>query len=885
MMWKEIHDSLNAMMSFLDRGIAGIGLVIFFSVGVFRCNSEELGARVSGGENSVAGGSGPGSVGPDSTEIIVADPSIAAPGDQPITPCDSEGRCANSLICADGTCRQPEGPCTTDVDCLGDTKCCIGDCLQNAGQEGVCVPNVDVDSSCRLAPENIKIGVFAPDEQCKWPGPRPDDPFPDHTRVMATPLVAPLPNDSGAAAEIIIVTSDESAGGDRDTVLDQRVDPVTNAVINPRNGQPARGGVIRILNGQTCEQVEVITTGPPASHDYVRAPSTPAIADLDGDGNLEIVTKTHGAAEAVDTASRVIAFRWNGTRYERFWIAQRSPGAIANNGSWDGVSIHDIDDDGKPEIIGRYGVVYDALTGAEIAPANTQIPVTADPVLGDVDGDGEIELVANNVYRWNGSGWVSEHVGPNKPANAAPRFYAFADFGTPGSGGFDYTNKDGIAEIVTSGVIGEDQNSGHIAIYTLDGQQLVNVPLGATERGGPPTIGDFDKDGFPEIAAASATKFQVVDPNCPPGECAQPNVRWSQPAVDASSAQTGSSIFDFEGDGKAEAVYADECFLRVYDGANGDVLFSAFRQSCTWLENAVIADPDNDSRTEIIVGSNINCRPTCPPIDPIHPGLRCDEGADCPSGGNCVEGLCRCTTDADCGNDFVPNPAASAVVSEGLTCTDPLPGTPGAGNVCRMQHLNSSSLEQQFSYNTVTVYRDVLDRWADSRPMWNQHAYSVTNINDNGTVPKSSQWLKNFRDPLLNNYRQNRQTPFSATFLPDITGGLDKATACGSNGRIVTLTGKVCNRGLRTVGANMPATFYLGEPDLGQVLCVSYTSGPIALGDECLPVACDIDGSVADQSEIVMVVNQDETGRATTEECNVDNNLDRIVIDTCPIVR
>src|SRR6202008_2734961 len=100
-------------------------------------------------------------------------------------------------------------------------------------------------------------------------------------------------------------------------------------------------------------------------------------------------------------------------------------------------------------------------------------------------------------------------------------------------------------------------------------------------------------------------------------------IRWAPPSQDCSSGATGSTIFDFEGDGKAEAVYADECFLRVYEGGTGEVLFSAFRKSCTWVENPIIADTDKDTRTEIVVNSNINCQRTCPEIDPIDRGVRC----------------------------------------------------------------------------------------------------------------------------------------------------------------------------------------------------------------------------------------------------------------------
>ena len=40
------------------------------------------------------------------------------------------------------------------------------------------------------------------------------------------------------------------------------------------------------------------------------------------------------------------------------------------------------------------------------------------------------------------------------------------------------------------------------------------------------------------------------------------------------ASRTGSSVFDFEGDGSAEVLYNDECFLRVYNGRDGTTVFA-----------------------------------------------------------------------------------------------------------------------------------------------------------------------------------------------------------------------------------------------------------------------------------------------------------------------
>ena len=91
----------------------------------------------------------------------------------------------------------------------------------------------------------------------------------------------------------------------------------------------------------------------------------------------------------------------------------------------------------------------------------------------------------------------------------------------------------------------------------------------------------------------------------------------------------------------------------MYDGATGDVLFSAYRSSSTWHEYPVIADIDNDESAEIVVGSNNGL--TCPPkpanlaaAQKIADKIRCEKTADCPSARDtCMSVLCRYTATSD----------------------------------------------------------------------------------------------------------------------------------------------------------------------------------------------------------------------------------------------
>lgn len=753
-------------------------------------------------------------------------------GDGGTNPDDScSSPCPGGELCVQGECVGDRGECNRDDDCGGDTYCCGADCLADLSDSPTCIPygtgpRGDVNELCI---GDITIGLFRADVQCEWTGPPPGDPFPDHVQVLTTPLVADLPFDSGAAKEIVIVTYNGFDG----------VLPAAAGT------DPASFGVIRILNGQTCEQIATLDD----PDNRVVAASPPAIADIDGDGFADIVT--HRARPGAEPVGGLVAYGWDqaAQTYARLWVALDTD--IVNCGDdpcnrWDGPSVHDLDDDGVPEVISA-SEVYDGPTGARLNAGQVLASAGAMsvPVLADMDADGKVEITARDIHRWNTQ---TNRWDPAYAVNHDAQFWAVADFGTPGEtpAEFDSNTFDGVAEIVSTG-------NGRATLMTLSGQVLLSVSADI-RGGGPPTVGDFDNDGRPEFASAGGDFYRIFDLDCATDpSCLTTEIRWAEASQDLSSNRTGSSIFDFEGDGAAEAVYADECFTRIYQGSTGEVLYSAFRTSCTWYENPVVADPDGDSNTEILIGSNANCDLTCPAIDPIHPGNRCEFAGDCLSG-LCNEGLCRCADDSEC--------------REGYSCESPLTGAPGNGNTCRAEH------PPGVGQVGLRVLRDALDRWVSSRPMWNQHAYSVTNINDDGTVPMTSEWVANFSDTTLNNFRQNVQGEAGPGSQPDITGDVDE-NVCQTSGDERILTATVCNRGTRAVGAAMPATFYDGDPADNNVLCVSFTEGPVPVGG-CLDVSCVIDVEI--QGRITMVVNDDGQGSRTTTECNDHNNADDVTV-------
>ena len=559
-----------------------------------------------------------------------------------------------------------------------------------------------------------------------------------------------------------------------------------------RDGKPevltvAHGVGIVVMSGQDCKELWRKNIVLQASNQ-----GNLAVADLDGDGFGEIV--------AVDSANRVIVLDYKGN------LLATSPTPTQETNSngqlWSAPAIVDVDGVAPPEIIAGAQVSrFVRGTPSKITVLWTK-PNRAEslgslPVAADLDGDGRPEVISNDhVY----DGITGADKTP--PALSTKPFYpAVADF-----------NGDGKPDLL---LVNSGSGTQMVSVYDYTNKKTIFGPYRVAEGGwgGPAVIADFDGDKVPDFGLASASRYYTYALKCAttpkPADCTgtDPGVLWSKVTRDASSGGTGSSVFDFNGDGTAEVVYRDECWLRVYNGKDGKTLFAANITSNTCLELPVIADVDNDGHADIIVTSDSygSCGATNPP-------------------------------EADT-------------------------GTPWTGQTQGM-----------------IVLRDPMNRWMPSRPLWNQHSYHITNINDDLSVPTTEpdNWLS------YNNYRQNVQGGGgSSGSVPDPTGrtvpGLD-STDCS---KLWRLRGEVCNRGASPAPAPLYASFYEGHPDSGgKLICTAKTALPTAPG-ACQPVTCDWNNPPARGVDLYLRVGDDGKGGRLGGQCKDKNDLAHQPAATC----
>lgn len=379
--------------------------------------------------------------------------------------------------------------------------------------------------------------------------------------------------------------------------------------------------------------------------------------------------------------------------------------------------------------------VLDGATGTPHFVTAATVDFSVSPALGDIDGDGVMEIVTTS----NGSLIAFDNMGEVLWTGDAFESYvssiALADL-----------DNDGDVEIYGDRSVYDHtgqmlwQNPNPIALYPastaadMDDDGDLEIVFGNTvmhhdgslmwytpsATPGYPQVADFDDDGQPEVLITAPNGLTLLETNGdvvysgltptndPPSAInwhrpaavhdmdgdamaeyamssrsnysvyeADATIIWSAPVLDSSGIAAGTA-FDFLGDGIAEAMYADETNMFIFDG-DGQVLLQTPRSSATGTEYPIVADIDDDGSAEIVVVSM------------------------------------------------------------------------------------AFGLEQS---PMVQVIGDIEDRWIQARRIWNQHAYHVTNVREDGVIP---QWeVPNWES--FNTFRTNSQIEGGGDCIPPPPG-------------------------------------------------------------------------------------------------------------------
>lgn len=706
--------------------------------------------------------------------------------------------CSAGQECVDGTtcgieCADEAQRCGAAGElCCASGEACLGTACVALGEACELTEECDIDAFCeptlmRCVPREAvevceyrpPVGEFEPRVACQWRPPAGSSATYDD--VVMTPAVMNLTDDNG----------------DGETNTLDIPDIVFTAFDYQADGCCTNRARLVVASG-ACNEDGSMTT-----HAIIDAP----FLDNSGGvalGNLDPDTDAANRAPEIVATMRVGAVAWrrmspDGSAWMEIWRNTTMPSAAHTRGGAT-PSLADLNADGRPEVIignlvldGLSGeVVWDGLVtvGASAGIGNNAF-LGPSSTVADLDLDGDLEVIAGNtVYdgRTGAEVWTFTYT-----TSASECQGSIPCDGFNGVGNFD-ADREGEVVIV---------RRGEVFVINHDGTLLHRVVIPrddcARNESGPPTIADFDGDGRPEIGTAGADFYVVVDFDCTgsplPAGCQAENILWTVPNQDCSSRATGSSVFDFEGDGAAEVVYADETRFRIFDGRTGAILYEdTTHQSNTRIEMPIVVDVDNDGKSEVVI----------------------------------------------------PEPNRTST-----------------------------------SLGGIEIWEDVDNNWVRTRRVWNQHAYHVTNITEDGQVPREPE--VNWLNTRLNNFRQNVQPGglFDAADLQVTAIELGECVASGVLRIAVTVT----NRGALGVAPGIDvwvrATPAGGaEVDLG---VVQTTTTLLPGRSEVIVVEWDLGAPFTFESFTVeATVDDDGMGNGQYNECIEDNNsLVSGVLETC----
>jgi hypothetical protein len=370
---------------------------------------------------------------------------------------------------------------------------------------------------------------------------------------------------------------------------DINVDGLADLVMS--GPQVGNGGSIAILNGQS--------DGLLSAAQYLPVPLTPyvlAVGDIDGNGTPDMVSIT---TDNFSSTTVSVLFGDGHGNFQQPVAQQTFPGIYPGP-----AYLADLDGDGKPDLVlgvdQPLGIVWLKNTGGGFAAPITLATFAGDNrnfSIADFNGDGKPDI--QYILAATSTTPESVHILMNQGNGT---FIDQAAGGLNGTVGFTTVldfNLDGIPDLV---VQVPAQNRASYQLYSFAGTGngsftpigSVSLPVGPT----PFVSGDFDHDGFQDLAGANGTEPSEIFYLFGDGT----GNFVLQLAV---GPEGGTAVGDFNGDGIPDLVVADRFnFVSLALGRRNRNFPSALSLTPAVAGRLSTGDINGDGLPEIFVGGD-----------------------------------------------------------------------------------------------------------------------------------------------------------------------------------------------------------------------------------------------------------------------------------------
>lgn len=493
----------------------------------------------------------------------------------------------------------------------------------------------------------------------------------------------------------------------------------------------------------------------------------------------------------------------------------------AETGTYSPLVAGDLDGDGIPEVVTtqveqRDLYILDGATGlikVHVVNPNTIWPGGTAPAIADLDNDGFGEIVIVGDDR---KLYCYEHTGAVKYVSTSLVGYAARyKFAVPNIADFD---QNGWPEVNIGNQVFNGQTGALLASggnFLSDGEHPARVAIGYS------FASTVAVDVFPTSACLGCQGLEIVAGNQVLSVNLTNGLVLPVATLPGGYTDGFTSVADFDKDGDLDAIVqgqkSGKNTVYVWD-LQTSTLMHSYTLLNNWSEGASrvnVADLDGDGDLDVsFVGhpwiyaldNNFNPLWINPIVDPS--SITCTSVFDfCGDGSSEVvyrseeklqildgatgnvnwEDVCLSFT-------HIENPLVLDVDNDGKTEI----------------LIECGSNGSKFSGNVV-AYEAVGTPNIKTRPVWNQHGYFNTNINDDLSVPRYQQMQHIVGDKLQLNTFMNQY--FNPTFpSPDATLKILGSPICLQDS--IELSVEICNVGDNVFPANTPISGYTGNPQL-----------------------------------------------------------------------